>query len=179
MSRQFAYVDPSDDDDAESANFAEPPSLAGLSLSETPLHVGFNGRCNKVADTCYFWWVGGCLSILGEDDLVAQAAARRFLFEKTQHMIGGFSKHPGSPPDLYHAYFGLAALATMGEPGLKKFDTSLAVSVETLRKLEVARGGLLKRAKLQGGSPSIGAQVIDLGLMVRGERPAWLEAADG
>ena len=27
------------------------------------LHAGFNGRCNKVADTCYSWWVGGTLSV--------------------------------------------------------------------------------------------------------------------
>ena len=25
--------------------------------------AGFNGRCNKVADTCYAWWVGGTLSV--------------------------------------------------------------------------------------------------------------------
>jgi hypothetical protein len=26
-------------------------------------HVGFNGRWNKKADTCYCWWVGGALSV--------------------------------------------------------------------------------------------------------------------
>ena len=25
--------------------------------------AGFNGRCNKVADTCYSWWVGGSLGV--------------------------------------------------------------------------------------------------------------------
>lgn len=25
--------------------------------------AGFNGRCNKVADTCYSWWVGGSLAV--------------------------------------------------------------------------------------------------------------------
>lgn len=120
------------------------------------LHVGFNGRCNKAADTCYFWWVSGCLSILGEDNLLARAQSRLFLLEKTQHMIGGFSKHPGGPPDIYHAYFGLAALAAMGEPSLKTFDTSLAVSVETVRKMEAARRGYLERVNRQGGDGSIG-----------------------
>ena len=25
--------------------------------------AGFNGRYNKVADTCYSWWVGGSLAV--------------------------------------------------------------------------------------------------------------------
>ena len=26
--------------------------------------TGFNGRCNKIADTCYAFWVGGALAVL-------------------------------------------------------------------------------------------------------------------
>jgi geranylgeranyl transferase type-1 subunit beta len=26
--------------------------------------VGFNGRCNKVADTCYSWWIGATLKVI-------------------------------------------------------------------------------------------------------------------
>lgn len=141
--------------------------------------MGFNGRCNKVADTCYFWWVGGALSIMGHGDLVAWAPSRRFLFEKTQHMIGGFAKHPGGPPDLYHAFFGLAALATMGEPNLKEFDAALAVSVETTRKIEAARRGLLRRGKEGEGVSNLKARVLDMGLLVRGERPTWMAATGG
>ncbi|KAK1770237.1 terpenoid cyclases/protein prenyltransferase alpha-alpha toroid [Phialemonium atrogriseum] len=181
VSRQFAYLDPPSDGDEnpESENFTEPSSLADLSLDENLQHVGFNGRCNKVADTCYFWWVGGALSIMGQGDLVSRAPSRRFLFEKTQHMIGGFAKHPGGPPDLYHAFFGLAALATMGEPNLKEFDAALAVSVETTRKIEAARRGLLRRGKEGEGVSSLRARVLDMGLLVRGERPTWMAAAGG
>lgn len=40
------------------------------------------------------------------------APLRRYLLEKTQHLIvGGFGKFPGCPPDIYHAYLGLACLA--------------------------------------------------------------------
>ncbi|MCJ1391153.1 hypothetical protein MMC18_004015 [Xylographa bjoerkii] len=28
-----------------------------------PLWVGFSGRCNKFADTCYSWWAGGTLAV--------------------------------------------------------------------------------------------------------------------
>jgi geranylgeranyl transferase type-1 subunit beta len=28
------------------------------------IYVGFNGRCNKVADTCYSWWIGATLKVI-------------------------------------------------------------------------------------------------------------------
>jgi len=42
---------------------------------------------------------------------------RRYLLDKTQHRIGGFSKMPGDLPDIYHSYLGLAALALFGLDG--------------------------------------------------------------
>jgi len=63
--RQFAYVETDEEEsddgqDAADARLSGP--LSGLSLDETTC-VGFNGRCNKVADTCYCWWVGGTLDV--------------------------------------------------------------------------------------------------------------------
>ncbi|KAI3393127.1 hypothetical protein diail_4695 [Diaporthe ilicicola] len=187
VSRQFAYLEKQEqkagedpDEDPDTANF----QMASLSLSEPDVqgdtkHVGFNGRCNKVADTCYTWWVLGSLSILGllknlsssssssssssttspqspptplpsTVDPSALVAARTFLLRQTQHAIGGFGKRPGSPPDIYHSSLGLFALATMGDPALKEVDAGLAVSVHTVRKIEAGRRGLLRRAR-QGG----------------------------
>lgn len=78
--------------------------------------AGFNGRCNKVADTCYCYWNSGSLAvrkhcdfnlqalgltqaqILGKLDLIDSTANRRYLLEKTQPIVGGFSKAPGDPP---------------------------------------------------------------------------------
>ncbi len=139
--------------------------------------MGFNGRCNKLADTCYTWWTGASLAILGHNDLVEVAPARRFLLEKTQHMIGGFGKLPGSPPDVYHSFLGLAALSVMGEPNLKKFDTSLAVTVETAHKIEKARKGLLEAATRDGIDESARQKLIELGAQLNGgKRPSWAEA---
>ena len=33
--------------------------------------AGFNGRCNKVADTCYAFWVGGSLGVSAGEEEVA------------------------------------------------------------------------------------------------------------
>lgn len=57
-------------------------------------------------------------------------------------MIGGFSKSPGGPPDIYHSYLGLAILAMMGEPELKELDVALCCSKDTARKIELAREGI-------------------------------------
>lgn len=63
-SRQFVYLEDREEDEAyDSDNFAEPLSLSSLSLDDNIRYVGYNGRCNKVADTCYCWWVAGTLSV--------------------------------------------------------------------------------------------------------------------
>ncbi|TRX98066.1 hypothetical protein FHL15_001276 [Xylaria flabelliformis] len=147
VSRQFAYSDPHDDGDGGDP----PPDLSSLSLSDGVPHLaGFNGRLNKLPDTCYTWWNSGALFLLGEDGLVNRGPARRFILEKTQHLIGGFAKHPGGPPDVYHAYMGLAALATMagaqGEPGLRNFDPGLCVSADASKRIAKARECLLRSA---------------------------------
>ncbi|RYO77058.1 hypothetical protein DL766_007821 [Monosporascus sp. MC13-8B] len=164
VSRQFTYLDP----DPPSA--AAPADLSKLSLSDEDPHTsstGFNGRLNKVADTCYAWWVGGALHILGQGALVDRAPARRFILEKTQHLIGGFAKHPGGPPDLYHAYLGLAALATMAgsgsedgdgdgnengsgqaEEGLGRFDPRLCLGAEAADRIRRGREVLLASCPL-------------------------------
>jgi geranylgeranyl transferase type-1 subunit beta len=40
--------------------------------------------------------------MLGQDaaQILNSVAIRRFLFEQTQHMIGGFGKTPGAPPGM-------------------------------------------------------------------------------
>lgn len=216
-SRQFTYLEKKaeeeddDDEDPETANF----QMVGLSLSdnaqEDTKHIGFNGRCNKVADTCYTWWVLGSLSILGVlgdqqqqhapspagsppspspatavVDPEALGAARTFLLEKTQHAIGGFGKRASDPPDIYHSSLGLFALATMGDPALKSVDAALAVSVDTVRKIEAGRRGLLRRARAGNGGADAGGAgagfgkaMVDMAVFMGGggggERPAWLD----
>lgn len=90
--------------------------------------AGFNGRSNKLPDTCYAWWVCASLVTLGQLDLVDAPAGRRYLLGRTQHVVGGFGKGAGDPPDVYHSYLGLATLAVAGEEGLKDCDSVLTFS---------------------------------------------------
>ncbi|KAI9658814.1 MAG: hypothetical protein M1831_003840 [Alyxoria varia] len=92
---------------------APPQSNTSAMPGAIPVHwTGFNGRPNKIADTCYAWWVGASLKILDALTYVDIRHTRCYLLEKTQHlMAGGFGKLPGDPPDIYHSYLGLASLA--------------------------------------------------------------------
>lgn len=82
--------------------------------------------------------------MLGEQSMVNVLPSRRYLLQITQHQIGGFGKTGGAPPDIYHAYLGLAALAMMGDNDLKSFDVGLCCTEETTAKIAMARDGLLE-----------------------------------
>ena len=41
--------------------------------------------------------------------------------------------------DIFHSYLGLAALAVTGEPGLKKLDSPLCISIDAKKNLERLR----------------------------------------
>ncbi|KAK6366168.1 geranylgeranyl transferase type-1 subunit beta [Lithohypha guttulata] len=95
--------DEADSDDEEPANndgSSTVNSFADSPMYYTPplLTVGFNGRDNKIADTCYCFWNSGALAILGSLHLADLQAVRRYLLDKVQHIIGGFAKGPESPP---------------------------------------------------------------------------------
>jgi len=182
VSRQFIYLDPNaenEEHEDDDVNFMLPRSLSALTLEENQGLVAFNGRCNKTADTCYTWWVGASLASLGRSELISKEASRKFLLEKMQHRIGGFGKKPGSPPDLYHACFGLMILAVLGEEGLNELDSSLAVPVEAVRRMERARKGLLDAYRNNDQAKRLAKDVIEMGLGQRGEKPSWLTSADG
>ncbi|KPI39786.1 Geranylgeranyl transferase type-1 subunit beta [Cyphellophora attinorum] len=138
LHRQTTWVN---DDDSDSEDENEEDSAIDNAPHDEPqaIPVGFGGRCNKMADTCYCFWNGGALALLKKENLIEADGMRQYLHGSTQHMIGGFSKVPGMLPDLLHAYAGLAALAIVGEVGLETLDSALAVSQRTAARLKELR----------------------------------------
>ncbi|PLB46963.1 putative geranylgeranyl transferase beta subunit [Aspergillus steynii IBT 23096] len=114
--------------------FGQLPTLPTPS-TETLEWAGFNGRCNKYADTCYSFWNGATLTMMDRFALVDADRNRRYLLDKTQHLIGGFGKGVGEPPDLLHSYFGMVSLAFQGEAGLEGVDPALCASHRAVRHL--------------------------------------------
>uniref|UniRef100_A0A0B6Z0R7 Geranylgeranyl transferase type-1 subunit beta n=1 Tax=Arion vulgaris TaxID=1028688 RepID=A0A0B6Z0R7_9EUPU len=89
---------------------------------------GFTGRPNKPADTCYSFWVGSALQILGVLDLSNVTYNRSFVLSTQSPITGGFSKYPEHIPDPLHTYLGLGGLSLIGEPGLSPIFPALNMS---------------------------------------------------
>ncbi|CAJ0585529.1 unnamed protein product, partial [Mesorhabditis spiculigera] len=99
--------------------------------------AGFHGRSGKPDDTCYAFWLGATLKILGAYHLCDAARIRTFLLSAQHNHMGGFAKlpEPGMHSDLLHSYFSLAALAIQGEPTLSVINPSANISQRTYERL--------------------------------------------
>jgi len=104
-------------------------SLVGWCLRRQTVSGGFQGRVNKDADTCYAFWVGSSLKILGAYDLCDKVALRSFLIT-CQTKYGGFSKFPNGFPDVLHSFYGICAFSLLEEPGLRALYCELGISME-------------------------------------------------
>lgn len=82
--------------------------------------TGYNGRTNKDNDSCYSFWIGATLNLLGEFGTTHLPSTRKFILGLCQHkLLGGFAKFPGAPPDILHTFYSLCWLS-MAEVILKK-----------------------------------------------------------
>lgn len=90
--------------------------------------TGFQGRPNKPVDTCYSFWVGASLELMGCSSLVDKKWNRSYIFSTQGEYTGGFSKWPDSHPDPMHSYLGLCGLALNGEAQLRPIHAALNIS---------------------------------------------------
>ncbi|KAM0522457.1 hypothetical protein ACHAPE_002047 [Trichoderma viride] len=149
--RQFKYMSNTEaiaSDEGSTENYLE-TKLGDLSLDGERAYTGFNGRWNKKADTCYTWWACSMFRLLDADYVYDAVPTGNYLLDITQHIIGGFGKAVGEPPDIYHSYLGLATVGLIGGHDLKEVDAGLCCSTDTVRKIEVAREGMLEALKKQ------------------------------
>lgn len=118
-----------DDSFAKNAttSFIDVPLLIEWTLQRQGLDGGFQGRLNKPSDTCYAFWVGGVLKILGAQKLIHKRGLRKFLLT-CQTKYGGFSKTPGVIPDIYHSYYGFCAFSLLEESGLPSMCVELGIT---------------------------------------------------
>ncbi|CAH0473800.1 unnamed protein product [Peronospora belbahrii] len=71
---------------------------------------GFQGRCNKSPDSCYAFWNGATLALLGKNSLVNIPSCKQFIYS-CQFSFGGLCKYPDTVPDVMHSYLSLAWLS--------------------------------------------------------------------
>ncbi|CAK9291337.1 unnamed protein product [Gordionus sp. m RMFG-2023] len=79
--------------------------------SDIILCSGFNGRPNKDADSCYSFWIGSTLKILGCLSHINVEANQTFLLNVSQDLRkGGFKKAINVYSDPLHTFLSLSAL---------------------------------------------------------------------
>lgn len=138
-----------------------PPAAAALCewLASRQLPCGgLNGRPDKKEDVCYSWWVVASLSILGHVGWIDAAALQRFVLGCQDPDAGGVADRVGDLPDVFHTFFGLAALDLLGVGGLGGsgggVDPVFALPRQVVGRLPAARDlgwGADGRAPASGG----------------------------
>ncbi|KAH0789011.1 Prenyltransferase and squalene oxidase repeat family protein [Histomonas meleagridis] len=93
-------------------------AIKWCSMRQMPFCGGFNGRTNKLVDTCYTWWVGAMCKILSDRTGTApfwnDEALATYVLTVCQNVdgsCGGFKDKPGKKVDMFHTMYGLAGLS--------------------------------------------------------------------
>lgn len=110
-----------------------PPAAAALCewLASRQLPCGgLNGRPDKKEDVCYSWWVVASLSILGHVGWIDAAALQRFVLGCQDPDAGGVADRVGDLPDVFHTFFGLAALDLLPTTTKQEQTTQAAARVK-------------------------------------------------
>lgn len=95
---------------------------------------GFNGRPNKIVDSCYSFWIGATIVMLKEklginvdSELFDAQALQAYILIASQSPMGFFDK-PGSAPDYYHTAYSLSGLSLSQTPSLfKEYSLELPI----------------------------------------------------
>lgn len=91
---------------------------------------GFSGRPGKAEDSCYGYWVGLSLKMLGSEKFISPDNLEFYL--ECQTPYGGFSKYPDiGVPDLTHSYLSLVALGVIGFEGIPPVFPPLGIVYRT------------------------------------------------
>ncbi len=93
---------------------------------------GYQGRTNKVADSCYSFWHGATLMLLESFQDSDLDSTRNFLLGQCQCVdLGGFSKYPQPwMPDILHSFYSLCWLAMANTAQLRPIDPVVGICTD-------------------------------------------------
>ena len=89
---------------------------------------GFCGRINKDADTCYAFWVGATLQMLGHQNLIDRSSLGHFLDTTFNSSTGGYGKTSTAHPDPLHSHFGVSGRILSSERSVDVMEATLGMS---------------------------------------------------
>lgn len=126
----------------------------GIWLAERQMESGgFNGRPDKLHDVCYSWWVYASLAMIGRAHWIDESMLETFILacqskdprsnqtdvhatelSTSLEWDGGIADRPGDEPDVYHTFFGIAALALMKKHHLLPVDPTYALPSRVVQR---------------------------------------------
>jgi geranylgeranyl transferase type-1 subunit beta len=92
--------------------------------------IGISGRVGKESDTCYSFWIGATLKLLGAFDYSSIMTTKEFIEECESDVFGGFSKVPDAFPDVLHSFYSVAWSALAGLGGVRPLNCALAICAD-------------------------------------------------
>ena len=99
---------------------------------------GFQGRCNKVCDSCYSFWNTAIIQIQLGKDLCLIEGKRNTEYLDSCKSLGGYMKFEWlkDRPDIHHTFYSLASLSLSDpESELEQFEPLLAIDMVSYRSL--------------------------------------------
>ncbi|CAI2376423.1 unnamed protein product [Moneuplotes crassus] len=99
------------------------------------LQGGFNGRPEKLPDVCYSWWVMSACYNIEQENLINLESLKKYILHCQDPDMGGIGDRPGNEVDVFHTYFGIAALSLMKEYDLKPICPRFAIPKEVLEEV--------------------------------------------
>jgi geranylgeranyl transferase type-2 subunit beta len=96
------------------------------------VHGGFNGRPEKAPDVCYSWWILATLAIIEKMHYCDLRALRNFVLKAQDAEDGGIADRPGFAADVFHTFFGLAAVSLIDKELGEAEDSSCLNPVDPI-----------------------------------------------
>lgn len=95
---------------------------------------GFQGRPNKDQDTCYSFWVGATLAMLGKQ-YAGRTENIEWILSNQNPLTGGIGKCDNDLCDPLHTFMGLAGLSLVSYDKLMPIIPELTMTKEALNHL--------------------------------------------
>ena len=73
--------------------------------------------------------------MINRADLIYLPALEKYILNCQDEEFGGIGDRPGNEVDVFHTFFGIAALSLMGKYSLNHIDPRFAIPTETLDKV--------------------------------------------